>query len=196
MWVYFFFPSLSKILPVETDKKPQGKQLQTRVDYLLKLLKKDLDKKENMKDGEEVSCGFWILGVLGWEVGWWQETVCAPRSLNIIYVKEQGLICCLIALWYFNDNYYGAGNYCTYWRTQAHARCSGDVCLQEEAVALCLPWLFLFFHQGKLKKRKPRVKKENKAPKVKDEHGNELSSPRHSDNQSEEGEVKVSQLGG
>uniref|UniRef100_A0A8C4XKJ4 DNA helicase n=1 Tax=Falco tinnunculus TaxID=100819 RepID=A0A8C4XKJ4_FALTI len=42
-----------KILPVETDKKPQGKQLQTRVDYLLKLLKKDLDKKENMKDGEE-----------------------------------------------------------------------------------------------------------------------------------------------
>uniref|UniRef100_A0A663EFX2 Chromodomain helicase DNA binding protein 2 n=1 Tax=Aquila chrysaetos chrysaetos TaxID=223781 RepID=A0A663EFX2_AQUCH len=43
-----------KILPVETDKKPQGKQLQTRVDYLLKLLKKDLDKKENMKDGEEV----------------------------------------------------------------------------------------------------------------------------------------------
>uniref|UniRef100_A0A672V6T4 Chromodomain helicase DNA binding protein 2 n=1 Tax=Strigops habroptila TaxID=2489341 RepID=A0A672V6T4_STRHB len=44
-----------KILPVETDKKPQGKQLQTRVDYLLKLLKKDLDKKENMKDGEEES---------------------------------------------------------------------------------------------------------------------------------------------
>uniref|UniRef100_A0A803XQA8 Chromodomain helicase DNA binding protein 2 n=1 Tax=Meleagris gallopavo TaxID=9103 RepID=A0A803XQA8_MELGA len=43
-----------KILPVETDKKPQGKQLQTRVDYLLKLLKKDLEKKENMKDGEEV----------------------------------------------------------------------------------------------------------------------------------------------
>lgn len=40
------------------------------------------------------------------------------------------------------------------------------------------------------------MKKENKAPKVKDEHGNELSSPRHSDNQSEEGEVKVSQLGG
>ncbi|XP_042680162.1 chromodomain-helicase-DNA-binding protein 2 isoform X2 [Centrocercus urophasianus] len=85
-----------KILPVETDKKPQGKQLQTRVDYLLKLLKKDLEKKENMKDGEE----------------------------------------------------------------------------------------------GKLKKRKPRIKKENKAPKVKDEHGNELSPPRHSDNQSEEGEVK------
>ncbi|XP_065415312.1 chromodomain-helicase-DNA-binding protein 2 isoform X19 [Chrysemys picta bellii] len=85
-----------KILPVETDKKPQGKQLQTRVDYLLKLLKKDLEKKETVKDGEET----------------------------------------------------------------------------------------------KLKKRKPRVKKENKAPKVKDEHGNDLSSPRHSDNQSEEGEVK------
>ncbi|TFK13075.1 proline-rich protein 11 [Platysternon megacephalum] len=85
-----------KILPVETDKKPQGKQLQTRVDYLLKLLKKDLEKKETVKDGEET----------------------------------------------------------------------------------------------KLKKRKPRVKKENKAPKVKDEHGNDLSSPRHSDNPSEEGEVK------
>uniref|UniRef100_A0A8C0UN18 Chromodomain helicase DNA binding protein 2 n=1 Tax=Cyanistes caeruleus TaxID=156563 RepID=A0A8C0UN18_CYACU len=54
-----------KILPVETDKKPQGKQLQTRVDYLLKLLKKDLDKKENMKDGEEVRCGCLILGVSG-----------------------------------------------------------------------------------------------------------------------------------
>uniref|UniRef100_A0A8C3KW90 DNA helicase n=1 Tax=Chrysolophus pictus TaxID=9089 RepID=A0A8C3KW90_CHRPC len=57
-----------KILPVETDKKPQGKQLQTRVDYLLKLLKKDLEKKENMKDGEEVrhSCssqGFSRQGV-------------------------------------------------------------------------------------------------------------------------------------
>uniref|UniRef100_A0A8C0J7M8 Chromodomain helicase DNA binding protein 2 n=1 Tax=Chelonoidis abingdonii TaxID=106734 RepID=A0A8C0J7M8_CHEAB len=42
-----------KILPVETDKKPQGKQLQTRVDYLLKLLKKELEKKETVKDGEE-----------------------------------------------------------------------------------------------------------------------------------------------
>lgn len=80
---------------------------------------------------------------------------------------------------------------------QLFARCSGNgVCPQEVAVALCLSWLVLCFHQGKLKKRKPRVKKENKAPKVKDEHGNELSSPRHSDNQSEEGEVKVSQLGG
>ncbi|KAM6257012.1 chromodomain-helicase-DNA-binding protein 2-like [Porphyrio hochstetteri] len=42
-----------KVLPVETDKKPQGKELQTRVDYLLKLLKMGLDKKENMKDGKE-----------------------------------------------------------------------------------------------------------------------------------------------
>ena len=45
--------------------------------------------------------------------------------------------------------------------------------------------------QAKLKKRKPRVKKENKAPRLKDEHGIEFSSPRHSDNPSEEGEVKV-----
>ncbi|XP_077119538.1 chromodomain-helicase-DNA-binding protein 2 isoform X2 [Ranitomeya variabilis] len=35
-----------KILPVETDKKPQGKHLQTRADYLLKLLKKEAEKKE------------------------------------------------------------------------------------------------------------------------------------------------------
>lgn len=69
----FFFSSLSKILPVETDKKPQGKQLQTRVDYLLKLLKKDLDKKENMKDGEEVRWGCMILGFSGRAVGWWWE---------------------------------------------------------------------------------------------------------------------------
>ncbi|XP_029806869.1 chromodomain-helicase-DNA-binding protein 2 isoform X5 [Suricata suricatta] len=85
-----------KILPVETDKKPQGKQLQTRADYLLKLLRKSLEKKGAVSGGEE----------------------------------------------------------------------------------------------AKLKKRKPRVKKENKEPRLKDEHGIEFSSPRHSDNPSEEGEVK------
>ncbi|XP_059952867.1 chromodomain-helicase-DNA-binding protein 2 isoform X5 [Mesoplodon densirostris] len=85
-----------KILPVETDKKPQGKQLQTRADYLLKLLRKSLEKEGAVTGGEE----------------------------------------------------------------------------------------------AKLKKRKPRVKKENKAPRLKDEHGIEFSSPRHSDNPSEEGEVK------
>lgn len=40
-----------------------------------------------------------------------------------------------------------------------------------------------------MKKRKPRVKKENKN---KDEQGKDISSPRLSDNPSEEGEVKVS----
>lgn len=50
---------------------------------------------------------------------------------------------------------------------------------------------FSYPFQAKLKKRKPRVKKENKAPRLKDEHGIEFSSPRHSDNPSEEGEVKV-----
>lgn len=51
-------PFLLKILPVETDKKPQGKQLQTRVDYLLKLLRKSLEKKGAVSGGEEVSeCG-------------------------------------------------------------------------------------------------------------------------------------------
>ncbi|XP_029430431.1 chromodomain-helicase-DNA-binding protein 2 isoform X2 [Rhinatrema bivittatum] len=43
-----------KILPVETDKKPQAKHLQTRADYLLKLLKKDLEKKETGPLGEEI----------------------------------------------------------------------------------------------------------------------------------------------
>ncbi|KAG5848599.1 hypothetical protein ANANG_G00100230 [Anguilla anguilla] len=43
-------------------------------------------------------------------------------------------------------------------------------------------------NKTKVKKRKPRVKKENKAPK--DEHGNDISSPRLSDVPSEEGEVK------
>ncbi|XP_033023929.1 chromodomain-helicase-DNA-binding protein 2-like isoform X2 [Lacerta agilis] len=86
----------NKILPVETDKKPQGKQLQARADYLLKLLKKDMEKKDGTKEVEET----------------------------------------------------------------------------------------------KVKKRKPRTKKENKSLKGRDEHGNEVSSPRHSDNPSEEGEVK------
>lgn len=45
--------------------------------------------------------------------------------------------------------------------------------------------------QVKVKKRKPRLKKENKN--LKDEQGNDISSPRLSDNPSEEGEVKVSQ---
>uniref|UniRef100_A0A8C9N0P1 Chromodomain helicase DNA binding protein 2 n=1 Tax=Serinus canaria TaxID=9135 RepID=A0A8C9N0P1_SERCA len=76
-----------KILPVETDKKPQGKQLQTRVDYLLKLLKKDLDKKENMKDGEEVRCGLLILGVLGGVVALKRKCSCPSRNLWIFVSK-------------------------------------------------------------------------------------------------------------
>uniref|UniRef100_A0A8C9TW20 Chromodomain helicase DNA binding protein 2 n=1 Tax=Scleropages formosus TaxID=113540 RepID=A0A8C9TW20_SCLFO len=36
----------SKILPDDPDKKPQGKQLQTRTDYLLKMLKKELETKK------------------------------------------------------------------------------------------------------------------------------------------------------
>ncbi|XP_060611616.2 chromodomain-helicase-DNA-binding protein 2 isoform X2 [Anolis sagrei] len=84
-----------KILPVETDKKPQGKQLQARTDYLLKLLKKDMEKKDTVKEMEEV----------------------------------------------------------------------------------------------KVRKRKPRAKKDTKSPKGRDEQRNE-ASPGHSDNHSEEGEVK------
>ncbi|XP_043934314.1 chromodomain-helicase-DNA-binding protein 2 isoform X2 [Protopterus annectens] len=44
-----------KILLSDPDKKPQVKQLQSRADYLLKLIKKDQDKKDNVKDGEEIT---------------------------------------------------------------------------------------------------------------------------------------------
>lgn len=92
-YIYFFFSALSKILPVETDKKPQGKQLQTRVDYLLKLLKKDLDKKENMKDGEEVRCGCLILGVSGGS-GWLMagDTLCSRVTKHHLC---EGICTCL-----------------------------------------------------------------------------------------------------
>uniref|UniRef100_A0A8B9P2G7 DNA helicase n=1 Tax=Apteryx owenii TaxID=8824 RepID=A0A8B9P2G7_APTOW len=94
-----------KILPVETDKKPQGKQLQTRVDYLLKLLKKDLDKKENMKDGEEVRT--WLLDSGDFRMSGWLMvgggTGCIRSSLNNFCMKDYGFVCCLITLnlWIF-----------------------------------------------------------------------------------------------
>ncbi|XP_023671128.1 chromodomain-helicase-DNA-binding protein 2 [Paramormyrops kingsleyae] len=43
----------SKILPDDPDKKPQAKQLQTRSDYLLKMLKKELESKDIPKQGDE-----------------------------------------------------------------------------------------------------------------------------------------------
>ncbi|XP_072550654.1 chromodomain-helicase-DNA-binding protein 2 isoform X2 [Salminus brasiliensis] len=42
-----------KILPDDPNKKPQAKQLQMRADYLLKMLKKDLENKDSSKAGEE-----------------------------------------------------------------------------------------------------------------------------------------------
>ncbi|XP_042329946.1 chromodomain-helicase-DNA-binding protein 2-like [Sceloporus undulatus] len=42
-----------KILPAETDKKPQGKQLQDRVDYLLDLVQKENKKKESVEEKKE-----------------------------------------------------------------------------------------------------------------------------------------------
>uniref|UniRef100_A0AAX7TX68 DNA helicase n=1 Tax=Astatotilapia calliptera TaxID=8154 RepID=A0AAX7TX68_ASTCA len=44
-----------KLLPDDPDKKPQAKQLQTRADYLIKLLSKDLAKKEAQKQAGNVS---------------------------------------------------------------------------------------------------------------------------------------------
>uniref|UniRef100_A0A669DBE4 Chromodomain helicase DNA binding protein 1 n=1 Tax=Oreochromis niloticus TaxID=8128 RepID=A0A669DBE4_ORENI len=43
-----------KLLPDDPDKKPQAKQLQTRADYLIKLLSKDLAKKEAQKQAGNV----------------------------------------------------------------------------------------------------------------------------------------------
>ncbi|XP_048418921.1 chromodomain-helicase-DNA-binding protein 2 isoform X1 [Stegostoma tigrinum] len=93
----------NKILPDDPDCKPQAKHLQSRADYLIKLLKKDMIKKDALKQEEET----------------------------------------------------------------------------------------------KPKKRKPRVKKENKAPRLKDESGNDITIPRLSDNPSEEdGELKDGGLDG
>uniref|UniRef100_A0A8C5FAV3 DNA helicase n=1 Tax=Gadus morhua TaxID=8049 RepID=A0A8C5FAV3_GADMO len=44
-----------KLLPDDPDKKPQAKQLQTRADYLIKLLSKDLAKKEAQRHAGTVS---------------------------------------------------------------------------------------------------------------------------------------------
>ncbi|TNN45053.1 Chromodomain-helicase-DNA-binding protein 1 [Liparis tanakae] len=44
-----------KLLPDDPDKKPQAKQLQTRADYLIKLLSKDLAKREAQKQAGTVS---------------------------------------------------------------------------------------------------------------------------------------------
>lgn len=44
-----------QLLPDDPDKKPQAKQLQTRADYLIKLLSKDLAKKEAQKQAGTVS---------------------------------------------------------------------------------------------------------------------------------------------
>lgn len=46
----------TQILPDDPSKKPQGKQLQARAEYLLKLLKKEQDNTDLSKTGEEVCC--------------------------------------------------------------------------------------------------------------------------------------------
>lgn len=46
---------VDQLLPDDPDKKPQAKQLQTRADYLIKLLSKDLAKKEAQKQAGTVS---------------------------------------------------------------------------------------------------------------------------------------------
>lgn len=43
-----------QILLDDPDKKPQGKQLQMRADYLLKMLKKEQESQDAIKAGDEV----------------------------------------------------------------------------------------------------------------------------------------------
>uniref|UniRef100_A0A8C4NXP2 DNA helicase n=1 Tax=Dicentrarchus labrax TaxID=13489 RepID=A0A8C4NXP2_DICLA len=54
-----------KLLPDDPDKKPQAKQLQTRADYLIKLLSKDLAKKEAQKQAGTVSLTSVYIGEHG-----------------------------------------------------------------------------------------------------------------------------------
>uniref|UniRef100_A0A8C2CVR8 Chromodomain helicase DNA binding protein 1 n=1 Tax=Cyprinus carpio TaxID=7962 RepID=A0A8C2CVR8_CYPCA len=49
-----------KLLPDDPDKKPQAKQLQTRADYLIKLLSKDLAKKEAQKQAGTLHSSLFI----------------------------------------------------------------------------------------------------------------------------------------
>lgn len=51
----FTVSTVDQLLPDDPDKKPQAKQLQTRADYLIKLLSKDLAKKEAQKQAGTVS---------------------------------------------------------------------------------------------------------------------------------------------
>ncbi len=54
---------VDQLLPDDPDKKPQAKQLQTRADYLIKLLSKDLAKKEAQKQAGTVSLLATSLGM-------------------------------------------------------------------------------------------------------------------------------------
>uniref|UniRef100_A0A3Q4MFY1 Chromodomain helicase DNA binding protein 1 n=1 Tax=Neolamprologus brichardi TaxID=32507 RepID=A0A3Q4MFY1_NEOBR len=54
-WGYFTVSIVEQLLPDDPDKKPQAKQLQTRADYLIKLLSKDLAKKEAQKQAGNAS---------------------------------------------------------------------------------------------------------------------------------------------
>ena len=54
-YTMFTVSLVDQLLPDDPDKKPQAKQLQTRADYLIKLLSKDLAKKEAQKQAGTVS---------------------------------------------------------------------------------------------------------------------------------------------
>lgn len=53
--ITLFLSIIDQLLPDDPDKKPQAKQLQARADYLIKLLSKDLAKKEAQKQAGGVS---------------------------------------------------------------------------------------------------------------------------------------------
>lgn len=65
-----------QLLPDDPDKKPQAKQLQTRADYLIKLLSKDLAKKEAQKQAGTVGTdysGIVYMSIIHLDLMWKDE---------------------------------------------------------------------------------------------------------------------------
>ena len=83
-----------QLLPDDPDKKPQAKQLQTRADYLIKLLSKHLARKEAHKQAGTVREGGRGLGVGGaweWRAGGRGLGVESGRGLGVEGGRGLGL---------------------------------------------------------------------------------------------------------
>uniref|UniRef100_A0AAQ4PHI8 DNA helicase n=1 Tax=Gasterosteus aculeatus aculeatus TaxID=481459 RepID=A0AAQ4PHI8_GASAC len=73
-----------KLLPDDPDKKPQAKQLQTRADYLIKLLSKDLAKREAQKQAGTVSLAVQVKRPLSHKL----KTLKYQRCIGLKYVPN------------------------------------------------------------------------------------------------------------